>query len=850
MLIKKILAVRPIIFAGSVLIQLSTVCFSTHGAAGDVDLSFDPGSGVNGTVNAVAVQGDGKVIVAGQFTTVKGLARKSMARLDTTGEGDPSFDAGTNVDEFVSAVAALPDGKVIFTRDFYNFNGAPPGHKVARLNADGTLDATFVPDTGTFPLSSGLTCMAVQPDGKVVVGGYYNGVLFGSLVRRSLLLRLNANGTSDTTFTNGNGTFGGQIFSMALQADGKILIGGSIYATVHGTNRFDVVRLNADGSVDEGFEPAVGGYVRVLAVQPDGKSLVGGSLIGSGTNRHGMARLNENGSLDAGFDPSADGIHTIASIRIAPQTGALVVSGSYWETDEEVRTKVVRLHANGTVDNSFNVGRPDLPNDSGVATALQPDGKLFVAGAFTVFGESRHQHIVRLNTNGSLDTAFDPGAGINGTVNTIIRQPDGKLLLRGSFTAIQQTSRNRVARLNPGGGVDTTFDSGSGVSGGFFRLEISAIAAQPDGKVMIGGDFSSISGINRYRLARLNSNGTVDSNFVSGTGGIGFDGNPVQSIAVLPDGRMLIAEPGGVNGLSSPRKIARLDSTGNVDTNFNPVIAAGLPGAYHTLADVLTVQPDGKTIVAGTAQYDDLQYHAALLLRFNADGSVDSSFLRSETAGPSVITFISALVLQPDGKVLIGGNFTEIQGSSRNGIARLNADGTLDTTFDPGSGVGDSYDPAVFAIQLQPDGRILIGGSFAAFNGIARNNIARLNANGSLDGSFSTGGGTDSAVHSIVSQPDGSVLIGGSFNTADGVVRPKVARLVSDWPALSIARSNTFVIVAWPDSATGFQLQETTNFSLPNPWSPVAQPAVTNSGRIAVTVPTFTGSKFFRLNSR
>jgi uncharacterized delta-60 repeat protein len=143
---------------------------------------------------------------------------------------------------------------------------------------------------------------------------------------------------------------------------------------------------------------------------------------------------------------------------------------------------------------------------------------------------------------------------------------------------------------------------------------------------------------------------------------------------------------------------------------------------------------------------------------------------------------ISALAVQPDGKVLLVGDFIGVQGGSRNGVARLDADGTLDRTFDPGSGANGP----VMSIAVQPDGRIVIGGSFSSFNSTPRNNIARLNADGSLDGSFGAGTGPDGVVRSIALQPDGGVIIGGGFTTVDGVVRPHVARLHGDTAARSI----------------------------------------------------------------
>jgi uncharacterized delta-60 repeat protein len=131
--------VRALALAGGLLLQLITLCFQSRGAAGDVDLSFDPGSGVNGTVHALAVQSDGKVIIGGEFGTVKGLVRLNVARLNADGSGDPSFDPGTNAHGTLQALAVQADGKVIIVGNFYDTLGNST-FQAARLNNDGTLD--------------------------------------------------------------------------------------------------------------------------------------------------------------------------------------------------------------------------------------------------------------------------------------------------------------------------------------------------------------------------------------------------------------------------------------------------------------------------------------------------------------------------------------------------------------------------------------------------------------------------------------------------------------------------------------------------------------------------------------
>ena len=137
---KKLFSIRTIIFAGSLLLQLNTLCFQSPGAAGDVDLSFDPGSGVNGTVSAVVVQPDGKVIIGGEFTTVKGLARPGLARLNADGSGDSSFNPGAMPGGFIS-LGLQSDGKVLVG----NYSG------ILRLNSDGSQDTNFVANLVLIP---------------------------------------------------------------------------------------------------------------------------------------------------------------------------------------------------------------------------------------------------------------------------------------------------------------------------------------------------------------------------------------------------------------------------------------------------------------------------------------------------------------------------------------------------------------------------------------------------------------------------------------------------------------------------------------------------------------------------
>ena len=360
---------------------------------------------------------------------------------------------------------------------------------------------------------------------------------------------------------------------------------------------------------------------------------------------------------------------------------------------------------------------------------------------------------------GSLDLSFDPGTGANEWVGAAAIQSDGKIVIGGAFTTYNGTPRKGIARLNADGSLDTTFDPGEGVFG--FGV-VRTTAVQSDGKILIGGLFSSINGIPRNSIARLNEDGSLDPTFdpISGVDPAGSLG--VLTIAIQSAGKILI---GGffsiVNGI--PRNgIARMNADGSLDPTFDPGTGVGPDGAEAHVVTI-SIQSDGRTIIGGQFySYDGTPRDN--IARLNLDGSLDTSF-DGATSGN-----VLATALQSDGRIVVAGRF--LIPSSR--IARLNSDGSVDATFDPGSGVGG---PVIEAIAIQSDGRIVIGGGFWSYSGTPRNNIARLNSDGSLDMTFDPGVGTNQGVSTVAIQNDGRIIIGGGFASYDGIPRNSIARL-------------------------------------------------------------------------
>jgi uncharacterized delta-60 repeat protein len=354
-------------------------------------------------------------------------------------------------------------------------------------------------------------------------------------------------------------------------------------------------------------------------------------------------------------------------------------------------------------------------------------------------------------TTSSADYVFKPGlldptiAEVTEAVNSflyysgqIALQPDGKILL-GAARAI--------VRLNPDGAPDPTFTAGATNAG------VSSIAVQTDGKIVIGGFFTTIGGVSRRGVARLNADGTLDNTFDVGVGS-----TDVQMLAIQ-DGKVLVGGNfSSFNLAPNTSNLARLNTDGSVDSGF--LNAAGVGPIY-----AIKVYTDGRIVLGGLSNPS--------VVRLNPDGSADNAF--SSNLGNPVL----ALALQSDGKVLAGGGFDHAGAQGIFNLARLNADGSLDGSFNPGSGP----DFAVEAIAVQPDGRIIVGGDFRTFNGSTAVNLLRLNAGGGLDSTFipNITSASGSFVHGLVLQPDGKILAAGSFSmSGSGATRRNLARVNGD----------------------------------------------------------------------
>lgn len=381
-------------------------------------------------------------------------------------------------------------------------------------------------------------------------------------------------------------------------------------------------------------------------------------------------------------------------------------------------------------------------------------------------------------------------AGINGIVRAVVAQPDGKILIGGDFTAINGTPRGRVARLNADGSLDTTFGQNEqGVNSTVYSL-----ALQSDGKVLVGGQFWLVNGQSRSRLARLNPDGTLDATFADI-----MENGEVYAIVVQPDGKVLIGGTFGSLSGQTRGRVARLNPNGSLDTTFGNNTAGA-----NNLVFTLARQSDGSVVIGGLfSQVNGVSRSG--IARLNEFGALDTTFASGLTVG-----WVESIAVQGDGNVVIGGQFNTVNGQPRAGIARLTTNGALDPDFGASlrsSDVGGAYE--VHSVALQNDGKVVFGGrfggEFAELSGNRRGNFARLNSDGTLDATFGQNlAGANNRVRCVALQGDGRILIGGDFTQVNGVSRPYLARVEAVPPAAlrltALAISTGSLVPAFSDA--------------------------------------------------
>ena len=783
---------------------------------GVLDTNFS--ATVNGTVNALAVQADGKILVGGDFSLVNGAPRAALARLTPSGALDGSFAIGTGFNGPILGLAVQGDGQVLAGGAFTSFNGASILNLV-RLSATGALDGSF--QTGTGP-DSAVHSVGVALNGKIVIGGAFTN-FNGS--PRARFARLSAGGTLDGVFSIGSGA-NDVVRSVAVQPDTAVLIGGD-FTVVNGLPRNHIARIHGDEKLDlTGVEFIAATY---FVTEDGGLATITVTRTGN-TNRafnvqfrteDGTASSSEPqdyeenagtftfaaGELSKTFDvivfddllvegnetvnlyltnasPGIDLNGTTAAVLVIIDSAKTVsFSTPAFSVSEGGSNALITLARGGNLSGEVTItfsthngtaaagydytgitNTVTFINGQGLATVLIPISddnqpeynetvllQLSAPGTATAVNPAAAVLTILDNdpSPGGADTTFDPGAGATRFVRALALQPDGRLLVGGAFTNFASSNLNFLARLRTNGLVDPSFTPGTGPN-----ALVSGIGLSTDGHIAIGGTFSAYNGSNFNRVVRLTTNGLPDPAFNQP---LGFDA-AINGLASQGDGKILA----GGSFHTPVSSIARLRVNGSFDLQFDP--GAGADAAVHAVF----LEADGRVLIGG-AFTNVAGFTMTRLARLGTNGTIDGTFMSLGITNGNIYAIAAA----PGGKILIGGNFRYVQGVARSGVARLHGNGSLDMSFNPGSGVNGT----VFTVNALTNGAVFIGGDFVTCNGTNRLRYALLKSDGLVDPLFDATVGADNTVYASVVTPEQTIVIGGDFTTVGGAARKGVARL-------------------------------------------------------------------------
>ena len=753
-------------------------------ADGSPDAGFAVGTGFDGPVEVIVLQPDGKILVGGAFLNFNGTPRKGIARLNATGTLDASFNVGTGTGGTVFEIAPQADGRILLGGNFTTYN-ALPANRIVRLLSDGSYDPSFSAGLG---FNDNVVALSLQVDGKVLAGGSFT-MVHG--IPKNYLARLNADGSPDLVFNDNTVQTGpnGAVTDIATGTAGTAFIAG-VFTQFNGAISKPVVKVDGNGAPVSAFnmgesETALTFHAERLHYDQPTNVLTAWSYAdlrkvdgSTGGTLHGWSSFNE-----WYYQLYCWSLGGVAKASVAPGGGMFVAVGN----------SILRLNSDLSHDGLFRPGSglPDLP--SGVCMALDDLGRPVIGhrnGAwpgFTAFNGAFHPNLVGLEYDGAYNAGF-PKKGYNhGIIRDIKAYGIDTLLVSGEFTFVC-----------PDGGIGAPM----------FLLKASTGSLTP---VYPGADVHEVlrmtSGHTIYagqtQVGRLLPDAIVDAAYLTTVLGPTPSEAIPQCLAAAPDGKAYV---GGdftmANGLTRNR-IVRVLANGGVDPSFDP-----LAGFDNDVREII-VNPDGSIVCIGdfTTYRGSPAPHIAKLL---PDASMDPSF----DPGTGIANTPMCMLRYPDGRILIGGAIPMYDGNVVNGIVCINADGSIDETFDQGEGFrlnnptingGTPGGGWVVDMEMQPDGKVVCLGEFHMYDGNGRNRVARIGSGASvllmarvlLEGPYAGNGGMTASLGAplIPLQEPYSALGyprfgGGSESISPAVLLQQGPQAVVDWIRVELRNSN------------------------------------------------------------
>ena len=685
--------------------------------------SFSYIQGFNNTTFASAKDpATSKIYVGGAFTAFGATSLGYLARLNTDGSVDTSFNPGGSGFDGTVYTMVMDSTYLYVAGDFSHYNGSITANRLVRFSlSDGSLDQAYAENvTAATVLNGEVRALSLDPSsGKVVAGGRFT----------NSIVRFNQNGSLDNSFnavdSSTNQGLDGNVFALSIDADGLVYVGGD-FSSYNSLSCNEIARLTSTGALDESFNPGSGldgTAVYSLALDSTNSKLyVGGTFTSfNGATVKNLARLNLDGTLDATVGAK---VPTSSVLSMSLSSPYLYIGGPFTKYDAtSVAPGIVRLNlSNLSKDTSFTAGflSPDVVRSiivDGTGVYAFGDISSYLSAGATY----SRPRFARLLSTGALDLTYASLTGLNGAVTAIYPDAAGAVYVAGNSKTLDGTVINGpILKLNAGTrALDSGFTTISSVN-----PTLNAIMPAPNGKLYVAGSFTSFGGIARKNVARIDAtSGAIDLSFSPPTSGFN---STVMALATDANGKLLCGGLFTSYGGVTHKFITRLNSDGSADPSFQ----AGLAGSNSPNNYVYSIQVDGdgKIYLAGKFSLFG-SMSVAGVVRLNPDGSLDTSWIPPMTGG-----IVKAVLIDPsgNGKLYIGGAFTSIDGVQANYIARLNSDGSLDTTFD--STVG--FDVTVNSLAASPTGQVIAAGFFSTYRGQSFVSVAALLPDGSPDPTF------------------------------------------------------------------------------------------------------------------
>lgn len=698
------------------------------------------------------------LFVGGNFTQYGDITVNRFIKLLDDGQIDPTFPTGAGFNSTVYSI--LPDNRVghegkVYVGGLFTDYDTSPGNDgyIVRLNPDGSLDTTFDPGV----VAGAVRAITYAPDGSgdLYLGGEftnYQGTAANRLVRittsgaRSVVTSFNTNASGTTNGPNGI------VHTITAANDGTndIYIGGA-FTTVAGSTINRIARLQNDGT------------------------------------HHTTFRTNVI-TTSNGFNSDVRKIMVDQS-----NNGRIYVGGAFTTYKAVASAMIIRLTSAGVTDAAnFAIGTgftaASIVHD---IEAVHGTSDIVVGGTFTTYKGSPASKIVQINSTGSINPVFNYRKGFDGTVysllmQSIVENPTLDLYVGGDFASFNSTGMPKMARLNNEGTLDNILEIGTGVSG--YANDILPMQDKSE-RVYISGSFTTYNSISSPYIARVKRDGLIDSTFAVGTG---FNAITRTMIPRVPRTGLTASELNQIyvagdfityKGVTSNR-IIRLNSDGTLDSTFN--VGTGFNAAVYKI--IPTKDGSGDIYVSGF--FDTYKgVSSKKIIRLKDNGDINYSF----NAGAGFNNYVLTMLNAPDNTLDIyaGGYFTTYNGTVKNKIVRLQPNGTISSAFNPGTAFNTTASTGVWSMAIDPSTpeHIYVGGNFSSYQSFTTFAIARLKPTGSLDNTFVTGGGIGfmnstpayvvGTVYSISPSPDGSILIGGNFNryNTSYTISPNIIRL-------------------------------------------------------------------------